>query len=78
MKGATEQNVHYLPGEFVSIHAPMKGATSINGVDISSYQGFNPRSHEGSDWMTKDINVYWLSFNPRSHEGSDVLSDKNQ
>ena len=33
----------------VSIHAPTRGATPFQYVLCGVYQGFNPRSHEGSD-----------------------------
>ena len=32
---------------------------------------FNPRSHEGSDWLRVFLRIRLESFNPRSHEGSD-------
>ncbi len=33
----------------ISIHAPAKGATAANNIDLSSPLDFNPRSREGSD-----------------------------
>ena len=36
-------------------------------------QGFNPRSHEGSDRETRRSGADRNGFNPRSHEGSDVF-----
>ena len=36
-------------GFVVSIHAPMKGATLFMRVFEGYRDGFNPRSHEGSD-----------------------------
>ena len=35
---------------------------------------FNPRSHEGSDICSLQINNTMTDFNPRSHEGSDRAS----
>ena len=38
---------------------------------------FNPRSHEGSDWIPQLHLQRGNNFNPRSHEGSDkILPDK--
>ena len=37
-------------------------------------QDFNPRSHEGSDICSLQINNTMTDFNPRSHEGSDRAS----
>ena len=36
---------------------------------------FNPRSHEGSDWIWDIYRLDLKSFNPRSHEGSDNMID---
>ena len=36
---------------------------------------FNPRSHEGSDYIRRAGNHIRCNFNPRSHEGSDGCSD---
>ena len=35
--------------------------------------GFNPRSHEGSDYFINELKKRLSGFNPRSHEGSDVF-----
>ena len=34
----------------ISIHAPTRGATTFPGTFRSTYNYFNPRSHEGSDY----------------------------
>ena len=55
----------------ISIHAPTRGATQHPLQTIQHSQYFNPRSHEGSDEITKAARKYNINFNPRSHEGSD-------
>ena len=57
--------------EAVSIHAPMKGATRHRHIWITHQKGFNPRSHEGSDYYGPVLCSCFWGFNPRSHEGSD-------
>ena len=57
----------------VSIHAPTKGATRLDGVNAVFEQSFNPRSHEGSDFMHLTGYSGMDGFNPRSHEGSDGI-----
>ena len=58
--------------EFVSIHAPTKGATWAAKTRKRSNYCFNPRSHEGSDSCRLQRIYQGGSFNPRSHEGSDL------
>ena len=41
----------------ISIHAPTRGATTFPGTFRSTYNYFNPRSHEGSDTTGKDIQI---------------------
>ena len=55
MKGATFFPFVSIVSCYVSIHAPMKGAT-ISG-DIHRYGGlrFNPRAHEGRDWSREGV-----------------------
>ena len=36
-------------GLYISIHAPMKGATSVSVMLAPFYHNFNPRTHEGCD-----------------------------
>ena len=38
---------------------------------------FNPRSREGSDWASQQINLWASNFNPRSREGSDWFHTSN-
>ena len=37
----------------ISIHAPVKGATTARGTGIKTQHDFNPRSREGSDFLPK-------------------------
>ena len=58
----------------ISIHAPMKGATSRSTSSPIITRDFNPRTHEGGD-----VSVFWVSythcyFNPRTHEGCDTVT----
>ena len=39
------------PSRKISIHAPVKGATSRQKPDTPTGPYFNPRSREGSDWV---------------------------
>ena len=40
---------------------------------VLEVEGFNPRSHEGSDKRGMEDAAMQTGFNPRSHEGSDNL-----
>ena len=55
----------------VSIHAPVKGATSNGYSEQVTYQGFNPRTREGCDLIIIFTNPQSTSFNPRTREGCD-------
>ena len=55
----------------ISIHAPVKGATSPCLSLSNPLQYFNPRSREGSDLGDMPGIVPMEYFNPRSREGSD-------
>ena len=59
--------------DFISIHAPAKGATAYLEQYTDFAVDFNPRSREGSD----RVKLLWLAltthFNPRSREGSDEV-----
>ena len=57
----------------ISIHAPMRGATSMSLTQICIRSYFNPRSHEGSDRYPVCPGNMDGDFNPRSHEGSDTM-----
>ncbi len=56
--------------EPISIHAPVKGATSTDASKRST-KDFNPRSREGSDSCGYCNQLPLDYFNPRSREGSD-------
>ena len=55
----------------ISIHAPAKGATSIQSCRYDNRTDFNPRSREGSDAGSHLPSRSLIDFNPRSREGSD-------
>mgnify|MGYP006932248051 CR=1 FL=1 len=59
------------PGSVVSIHAPVKGATSIADGAGLMRNGFNPRTREGCDCGGVDLPRSLDSFNPRTREGCD-------
>ena len=57
---------------FISIHAPVKGATPQSGHIRHISGHFNPRTREGCD-----VVPHWLphgrrNFNPRTREGCDI------
>ena len=49
MKGATLLMLDYISLDFISIHAPMKGATPRPWEPRTAMLYFNPRTHEGCD-----------------------------
>ena len=58
----------------ISIHAPMWGATWINGIDLGRYWFyFNPRTHVGCDQQASQTVILKMNFNPRTHVGCDRL-----
>ena len=65
----------YLPDEPISIHAPVKGATTRVTRSVPVRLNFNPRSREGSDRIYRRSVAADTYFNPRSREGSDYHRD---
>ena len=59
-------------GSQISIHAPMKGATSPIVMTAPPHIHFNPRTHEGCDIIERIPGDKACNFNPRTHEGCDV------
>ena len=57
---------------YVSIRAPVKGATFHPVPMREAELCFNPRSREGSDKRAELQLLENLCFNPRSREGSDL------
>ena len=55
----------------ISIHAPVKGATTYAFMTVRSIIDFNSRSREGSDMLILLICDFYSHFNSRSREGSD-------
>ena len=49
MKGATLDPFLGHEDGYISIHAPVKGATRTRGPFLFPHRYFNPRSREGSD-----------------------------
>ena len=62
------------PPIWVSIHAPVKGATDRALDGGRHVDCFNPRSREGSDLQAGKVAIDQIAgFNPRSREGSDSM-----
>ena len=55
----------------VSIHAPVKGATTHQARVGGGQAGFNPRAREGRDKHLQPISLCHKCFNPRAREGRD-------
>ena len=73
MRGATARSNDLSTwSSFISIHAPMRGATVLPSGRAIILLNFNPRAHEGRDniILGKLFAVY-SNFNPRAHEGRD-------
>ena len=58
--------------DFVSIHAPTRGATSFGTREASSSVSFNPRTHTGCDRICASSLATISGFNPRTHTGCDL------
>ena len=71
MKGATLFSLLAPPYNYVSIHAPVKGATIFPKAFREMVGGFNPRTREGCDQRMKTVSKRTISFNPRTREGCD-------
>ena len=72
-RGATYPTKEGYTNLLVSIHAPTRGATKYNNKYSIYIKSFNPRSHEGSDYISCKNCTKITCFNPRSHEGSDLF-----
>ena len=57
MKGATFLNRVIKYQTFISIHAPVKGATANQGGVPYVYFDFNPRPREGSDSISSALEM---------------------
>ena len=62
--------------ELVSIHAPARGATSLDSICIASAKGFNPRTRTGCDPIKAESWVVGKRFNPRTRTGCDAAEQK--
>ena len=54
-RGATESVVNLGTGTGVSIHAPTRGATACPNRCVYSFACFNPRTHEGCDYINDEF-----------------------
>ncbi len=77
MKGATPLISIIREPWPVSIHAPVKGATSLLPDNCNKDTGFNPRAREGRDLRTMSRSPSIICFNPRAREGRDVGNVEN-
>ena len=57
---------------WVSIHAPIQGATLFLLCVLLEEFCFNPRTHTGCDYLLSLSVEHELSFNPRTHTGCDA------
>ena len=60
----------------VSIHAPVKGATTRFVAASPLDTRFNPRAREGRDATTIIVSLQSSGFNPRAREGRDTLKPR--
>jgi len=60
----------------VSIHAPVKGATTSLSTQTHPLACFNPRTREGCDAQPAGKYATQGSFNPRTREGCDKNEDR--
>ena len=72
MKGATVVRLRDIPGWYVSIHAPVKGATAPAPSSRPAASSFNPRAREGRDSRPRERGTRTSGFNPRAREGRDL------
>ena len=66
------------PSTKVSIHAPMRGATSLDLLYFFAITGFNPRAHAGRDLNGRRYLFDIICFNPRAHAGRDQLQSMSK
>ena len=74
MRGATIPSCRYPVLQMISIHAPVRGATTANCTCVSpNLWHFNPRSREGSDGLLiKKLNIYGISIHAPVRGATDV------
>ncbi len=61
-----------LSPEFVSIHAPVKGATALIESVTDKVLSFNPRARKGRDFLPTLTGFLINCFNPRARKGRDL------
>ena len=59
-------------GRFISIHAPVWGATNFSTLRNVAKNYFNPRPRVGGDNLLTDYNTITGDFNPRPRVGGDM------
>ena len=60
------------PSRYISIHAPVKGATPRHFFWVQYPAYFNPRTREGCDCTHRRRTDGTRDFNPRTREGCDA------
>ena len=56
---------------YISIHVPTRGTTDRAFSIRRRGENFNPRPHEGDDFVGDFLELGFFYFNPRPHEGDD-------
>ena len=77
-RGATASSIQYLDLGSISIHAPTRGATRKQVRPLLEPRDFNPRSHEGSDVLTRTIYLYFPEFQSTLPRGERPFPVTNQ
>ena len=75
MKGATRQLCGFRCDNTISIHAPVKGATSAATQAIACLYISIHAPVKGATVLAVSINRQREHFNPRSREGSDACKE---
>ena len=75
--GATLPLIWKHEAYIISIHAPTRGATSCTAAPPPVLPHFNPRAHEGRDFISSWPRFTISYFNPRAHEGRDICDLEN-
>ena len=70
-RGTTSFKLPSYTALLISIHVPTRGTTSARFLTVVLRIYFNPRSHEGNDFLSSSSLSFKVDFNPRSHEGND-------
>ena len=71
-KGRDVSTGEHVQGAAVSIHAPVKGATSQAELAAAEASCFNSRARKGRDWQKVRAPSSRVGFNSRARKGRDV------